>query len=103
MLPSSFSSPSDHSRAGIGRRVLICHGALRIDDRGTDQAQQGFMLGISVPTEECADINVSHVTAGRCIRLMPHKSRARRGIASKKPAIPVRAVIELSHLCGLGE
>jgi hypothetical protein len=38
-------------------------GRLRIEDRGADQVQQRFVLGISWPVEECTDFYIGHLTA----------------------------------------
>ena len=46
-----------------GRRFVVRADRLRIEDRGADQAQQRFVLGISWPAEECTDFYVGHLTA----------------------------------------
>jgi hypothetical protein len=43
-----------------GRRFVVRAGRLRIEDRGADQAQQRFVLGISWPAEECTDFYIGH-------------------------------------------
>ena len=46
-----------------GRRFGVRAGRLWIEDRGADQAQQRFVLGISWPAEECTDFYIGHLTA----------------------------------------
>ena len=62
MSPSSFSSASRPFPLH-GRRFVVRADRLRIEDRGADQAQQGFVLGISWPAEECTDFYIGHLTA----------------------------------------
>jgi hypothetical protein len=47
----------------LGRRLDVSHGPLRIQDRGTDQAQKRFVLRISRAAEERAEFYISHATA----------------------------------------
>ena len=59
MLPSSFSSPSDHSLPVFTPAGSSSASApVRIEDRGTYQAQQRFVLGISRAAEECAEFYI---------------------------------------------
>ena len=50
--------------AGVhGRRFIVRLGPPWIKDRGTYQAQQRFVLGISRAPEECAEFYIRHLTA----------------------------------------
>ena len=46
-----------------GRRLVVCAGRLRIEDRGADPAEERILFGISRAAEECAEFYISHLTA----------------------------------------
>ena len=63
-FPQLVQLPTRPFPAGVpGRRFTIRLSPMRIEDRGTYQSQQRFVLGISRTAEECGDLHVGHLTA----------------------------------------
>jgi hypothetical protein len=60
MVPM-VSSASDPFPPGIGgRRVVLNRGAVRIDDRGPNEAEQSFLFGMQWPAQEGRDFDIGH-------------------------------------------
>jgi hypothetical protein len=58
-LPIRPTIPCQCSRPPVHRPPR----PVRIEDRGTYQPQQRFVLGVSRPPEECPDFYIAHLTA----------------------------------------
>jgi len=64
--------------------------------QGRYQPQKRVMFGMQrSAAEKGSDIDIGCLAAGRWVRFMPDE-HAPRGVAAEKPAIPVRAGVELS-------
>ena len=89
-FPQLAQLPIRPFRAGDhGHPFTIRLGPARIEDRGTDQAQKRFVLGISRAAEECAEFYIGDVTTRRGVRLVPDKGRTRRGFAGENQLSPL--------------
>ena len=86
-----------------GRTVDHCtRAAMRLlVDHGRDKAQESLVLWVTRPTrEEGAGVEVGHLIARRRVRFMPDEHALRVGVEAQKPAISVRAAVNLSRRDG---
>jgi hypothetical protein len=117
-LPSSFNSPSEPFPAGVlGRCFVLRLGPVRIEDRGPNQAQQRFVLGILRAAEERGEFYIGDVTARRNVRLVPDPPQIENIPATGESTVLALATgpklgdvgsqiwsrCELSHTCRVNE
>jgi len=64
MLPSSISSGSNQSFAGVIVSLIARSlDAIRARDQAADHPQERFAFGIFRPAEECAEFDIGHLPA----------------------------------------